>query len=111
MTKEQAIYVGMINSYNLITDRATFEEIILSGLSVFAHHPDEEIDKENIELMIRYFQSLEMFEYCAELKEHISKNYDSEGNPITNECECEFPMIKKYTYKIKCSNCKKRIRP
>lgn len=111
MTKEQAIHVGMLNSYNLITDKATFEEIILAGIGVFAHQPDEEIEKENVELIIKYFQSFEMFEYCAELKEYISKNYDDNGEVISNDCECEYPVIKKYTQRVRCGTCNKRLRP
>jgi hypothetical protein len=110
MTQEQRIHVGMINSFNLITERNTLEEIASSNISLFAHLPDEEIPLELIELMMAYFQSYEMFEYCADLMEYIGSNFNDDGTRIENDCECNQPLITSYSNKTCCGNCKKRLR-
>lgn len=110
MNKQQRLHVGMINSFNLITERVTIEEIIDSGISVFAHVPDSDIKFKDINLMLLYFKDLEMFEECSEIVEYINQNFNDDGSPIEQECECEYPEIDKYIKKIKCSNCKKRLK-
>ena len=110
MNKIQAVHVGMINSYNLITGRTTIEEVIQAGIGIFAHVPDEEIDVENIEFIIYYFQDKEMFEYCAELQDYVEENYHPDGTSKEEECDCDLPEIKEYTKKMKCATCDKRIK-
>lgn len=110
MNKEQSIHVGMINSYNLLMERATFDEILTAGLGVFAHIPDEDIDYKNVELIILYFQELQMFEHCAHLKKYLEENYNKDGSFKVEECECYLPEIVQYTNKMKCANCNKRLR-
>jgi hypothetical protein len=41
MTKEQMIHISMVNSYNVITNRATIEEVTNSGVGIFCHSPEE----------------------------------------------------------------------
>ncbi len=60
MTQEQMIHVGMINSFNVITEKNTFEPIAMSEVSLFAHVPDEEVPLQLIQLMMDYFKSFEM---------------------------------------------------
>ena len=103
------IHVGMINSFNIITERNTIEEIGLSDINIFAHFPNEDIEIENIELMVEYFQSCELFENCIELLEYIHDNYDEHGMRITNDCECPQPIILGYRNKIHCGHCNKRL--
>ena len=110
MNKEQAIHVGMINSYNIITDKASFEQIASTGLGVFAHQPDEELEYENLKFIILYFQTLEMFEHCAELKWYMNENFNEDGSYKEDDCECSYPDIREYNQKVKCHTCKKRIR-
>ena len=110
MTQEQMIHVGMINSFNLITERNTLEEIGMSDVSLFAHVPDEEIPLELIQLMMDYFQSYDMFENCVDLMEYIALNYNDDGTHISNDCDCPQPTIEKYSRKMYCGKCEKRIR-
>lgn len=110
MTQEQMIHVGMINSFNLITERNTLEEIATSDLSLFAHIPDEDVPLELIQLMMDYFKSYEMFEYCADLMEFIALNFNDDGTRIENGCECPQPVITKYSKKMFCGECNKRLR-
>jgi hypothetical protein len=110
MTQEQMIHVGMVNSFNLITERNTLEEIAMSDVSFFTHVPDEEIPIELIQLMIDYFQSYDMFENCVDLMEYIALNYNDDGTRISNDCECPQPVIEKYKRKMYCGRCEKRIR-
>lgn len=110
MNRDQAIHVGMLNSFNLITGKATYDEIIDAGIGVFAHLPYEDIEARNIEFIMLYFQQYEMFEYCAELKEYIEENYNDDGSPKLNDCECDYPEIESYTIPMYCSKCIKRLR-
>jgi hypothetical protein len=99
----------MINSFNLITERNTFEEIVNSELSFFAHIPDQEIPLELIQLMIEYFQSFEMFENCVDLVLYIDLNYNEDGTRKQYRCECAQPVIVRYSKKMFCGKCKKRL--
>lgn len=110
MTQEQMIHIGMINSFNIITERNTLEEVASSGVSLFAHVPDEDIPLDLINLMMTYFQSFEMFEYCADLMEYIGLNYNDDGTPLRNDCECTQPAINKYSKIMYCGTCEKRLR-
>lgn len=110
MTQEQMIHVGMINSFNLLTERNTLEEIAMSDVSLFSHVPDEEVPIELVHFMIDYFQSCDMFENCVDLMEYIALNYNENGTRIANDCECPQPVIKKYKRKMYCGHCEKRIR-
>lgn len=110
MTKEQSIHVGMLNSYNLLLGNATLEQILMSGIGVFAHAPDEETAAENIKFIITYFQTFEMFEHCAELKWYLEENYNKDGTPKVTGCECPLPHFTEYSSDMRCSQCKKRLR-
>jgi hypothetical protein len=109
MIDKRLIHISMMNSFNLITDRATIEDIIKSGLGVFAHVPDERLDIDDIEFMIDYFSTVEMFEECAELSAFINDTFNEDGTLKEAECECELPSIKSYTRKVKCNKCNKLI--
>lgn len=109
MTQEQIIHVGMINSFNLITERYTLDEIATSDVSYFAHVPNEDVPIDLIQLMISYFQSFEMYGHCADLMNCLNKNYNEDGTIIKNECKCAQPMITEYSKKMFCGKCKKRL--
>ena len=110
MNSTQILHIGMLNSYNMITGKATVEQIILSGLYVFAHVPDEEIELEDLELMLTYFKTHEMYEYCVDIVKYMHENFNPDGTYVEDSCECEYPNITEYTTKIKCGECNKRIR-
>ena len=110
MTQEQMIHVGMINSFNLITERNTLEEIAMSEVSLFAHYPEGEVPLELIQLMMDYFKSFEMFEYCVDLMEYIALNFNDDGTRIIDGCECPQPVITEYSRTMFCGTCSKRLR-
>lgn len=109
MTQEQIIHIGMINTFNLITERNTFEDIITSDLSFLAHVPDQDTPIKLIQLMIGYFQSCEMFEHCADLVMYLDLNYNEDGTKKQYGCECSQPVISSYSKKMFCEKCKKRL--
>jgi hypothetical protein len=109
MTQEQIIHIGMLNSFNLITERYTLDEIATSDVSYFAHVPNEDVPIDLIQLMISYFQSYEMYGYCAELMTYIKTNYNEDGTIIKHECDCAQPVITAYSKKMFCDRCKKRL--
>lgn len=110
MTQEQMIHIGMINSFNLLTERNTFEEIISSDVSLFAHVPDQDIPLDLIQLMMDYFQSFEMFENCVDLMEYIALNFNDDGTRIYDGCECPQPTITKYGKNMTCGVCDKKLK-
>lgn len=108
MTKQQALHVGMINSFNIITEQVTIEQVFNSGIDIFAHAPSgSEVDY--VKIMIKYFEENEMYYQCAVLKKHIEDTYLEDGTRKEKECECEFPEIKEYAVKMKCGCCNKRL--
>ena len=108
MDNHQMIHVGMLNSFNVITGKATFDDVLNAGIGYFAHDPNE-LSPNSLEMMIYYFQEHEMFEYCAELKQIYDENYNPDGTPKEQECECYYPMITEYSRKMRCGDCGKRI--
>lgn len=110
MNKQQRLHIGMINSFNLLTEQITIDEIVSSGVSVFAHTPDSDIKFKDINLMIIYFKDLEMFEYCSKLVNYMKENFNDDGSCKEQECECDYPNILFYTKKTQCSNCNKRLK-
>ena len=110
MKQEQIIHIGMINSFNVITGKNTFDEIINSDVNVFAHAPDEEPPAELIQLMIEYFSSFEMFEKCIELTLYLEENFNQDGSSKEEKCDCTLPVIQSYSRKMYCKICNKRLK-
>ena len=108
MKQEQALHIGMLNSFNVITGKATYDDILNAGIGFFAHDPNE-MDPDSLKILIRYFQELEMFEYCKELKDVYDEYYNEDGSIRDPLCECDFPVINGYTKKVMCGDCGKRI--
>jgi hypothetical protein len=109
MNKDQKVHIAMINSFNVITGKASLEDVLDSGITLLAHAPADDLDYRNIELIILYFESVEMFEHCSILKEYLAENYNEDKTIKYNGCECDMPDIQEYTDKVKCSVCNKRI--
>jgi hypothetical protein len=110
MNKLQSIHVAMLNSYNLILGKVSIDDIVKSGIAVFAHVPDDPLEVNDIKFVIKYFESIEMFEQCAILLDYINENYNDDGSFKEEDCDCELPDIEEYTIKMKCSKCNKRLR-
>jgi hypothetical protein len=109
MTSNQIIHVGMINSYNIITGKASLEEVMMSGISYLAHAPDD-LEAGQLELIIFYFEEMEMYEICHELRKIYEENYHPDGTPKELDCLCDTPVIEKYTRNMRCGTCNNRLR-
>jgi hypothetical protein len=109
MKTEKRIHLGMINSFNVITERTTIEQVVSSGLGIFNHYPGEKNELEAIKFMISYFKSLEMYERCSELVKYIDKTFNEDGSYKEKFCDCDMPEIDFYAPKVKCSICNLRI--
>jgi len=109
MNNTQTVHIGMLNSFNVLTDKVSIEDVISSGLAYFAHSPDEENEMQSIDFMIFYFKGIEMYEKCAELKAYIEKTFNKDGSYKEKFCRCEYPNIEVYKYKPKCSVCNLRL--
>lgn len=110
MTKEQMIHISMVNSYNVITKKATVEQVSNSGIGLFCHSPEEKDGMESIKFMITYFQDLEMYEKCSALKEYINETFNDDGTYKEEKCNCTYPEIESYSPIVKCSVCSMTIR-
>tara|TARA_R110002020_G_scaffold210597_2_gene416697 strand:- start:7413 stop:7652 length:240 start_codon:yes stop_codon:yes gene_type:complete len=63
---------GIVNTFNLITGKSTYEEIVADsdgpgGGTIFFVFPDDEPDNEDLDTMIEYFISTEEYEKCEVL--------------------------------------------
>ena len=110
MKEVQMIHLGMVNSYNVLTEVATVEDVVNSGIGVFAHSLKERDALESIEFMILYFKGLEMYERCAKLKAYIEDTFDEDGKYKEQFCQCELPEVLEYTSKVKCATCSLRLK-
>ncbi len=104
------VHIGMINSYNVLMGNASVEDIVSSGLGVFAHSPEEESAMKSVEFMVYYFSKHEMYERCNKLKSYIEETFDKDGSYKEECCECDMPEIESYSTKVKCSICNLRLK-
>jgi hypothetical protein len=109
MNETQTMHLAMINSYNLLTNKATMDDIIESDIIVFGHNPDVPIDEEYFQLIIEYFRDHEMYEICAELTVAY-KNMFKGDYKSRHECECDHPVIKGYSKNMRCISCDGKIK-
>jgi len=73
---EDLVYESMTNSYMIITDRLTFDELLDYNGCSLPFNPKKKIDNDVINKIIDYFCTLEEYEKCAELKKlKESKKY------------------------------------
>ncbi len=110
MNSTQMTHIGMINSFNILTEKVSVEQVINAGIGVFAHLPDEEAALDSINFMIFYFKEIEMYEKCAQLKEYVAKTFNEDGTYKEGCCKCDMPEIDEYVPKIKCSLCNQRLK-
>ena len=67
---ENIIEDSIINSYYILTGRATVEEIIdRQDFPILFIGPDEKLDENGLNTMLDYFISTEEYEKCQELVE------------------------------------------
>lgn len=110
MTEQQKIHIAMINSFNVITGKATLDDIMDSNIPLFSHDFNEEYNYDNIMFITDYFSKIEMFEECVELQQFIASTFDKSGKHKEKVCECPYPKIEKYEEKTKCASCKMKIK-
>ena len=67
---EEVLDDSIINSYYILTGRATVDEIFdRQDFPIFFIDPDEELDESGLNTMLDYFISAEEYEKCQELVE------------------------------------------
>ena len=67
---ENIIEDSIINSYYVLTGKATVEEIVeRQEFPMFFINPEDELDEDTLEDMLDYFISTEEYEKCQELVE------------------------------------------
>lgn len=110
MTEQQQVHIGMINSFNIITQRNTVYEVMSSGIGYFAHIPDREPDFDTLEDMLHYFSEIEMFEKCIELLKYMEDNFNEDGSEKFERCDCDYPVIEEYSPNMVCGGCKLKLR-
>lgn len=110
MTEQQKIHIAMMNSYNVLTGRVNIEAIFNSNIPMFSHTIDEEPNLNNLMFIVKYFEQVEMFEECLNLKIYIDGIFDDEGNLKGELCSCPYPNITEYSFKTKCKICNLNLR-
>lgn len=110
----------MTNSYKLLTQRETLDNIVKSGLVYFACHPEEGASADELLMMVAYFESKEMYTECKELMDIYNENFNADGSFKEDSiefilhdeefCQCENPIIVEYTEDTCCAICHKPIK-
>ena len=73
---ESVLYESMVNSYMIITDQLSFDELLEYNGCSLPFNPKKDIDNDVIDKIIDYFCTLEEYEKCGELKKlKESKKY------------------------------------
>ena len=73
---EEILYESMINSYMIITNKLSFDELLEYNGCSLPFNPKKDINNTVIDKIIEYFCSLEEYEKCGELKKlKESKKY------------------------------------
>lgn len=73
---EDIIHESMTNSYMIITNKLTFEDLLDYNGCSLPFDPKKDIDNDVIDKIIDYFCILEEYEKCGELKKlKESKKY------------------------------------
>ena len=74
---ESLLYESMTNSYMIITDKLSFNELLDYNGCSLPFNPKKNIDNDVIDKIIDYFCTLEEYEKCSELKKtKESKKYN-----------------------------------
>jgi len=110
MNTKQILHIAMMNSFNILTNLATIEEVIDSELNITAHVPTEELTPNVYDMLIDYFQDVEMYEKCVTLTQLKESLFNEDGTIKVVSCECDYPEFNSYTGEIKCYKCKKTIK-
>ena len=73
---EEILYESMINSYMIITNKLSFDELLEYNGCSLPFNPKKNINNDVIDKIIDYFCTLEEYEKCGELKKlKESKKY------------------------------------
>jgi hypothetical protein len=104
MKEEKRIHIAMINSFNVLLGKATYEDVANSDIPYFTFQPDWMKDSSFVKMINQYFESKEMYEYCNELH-HLIELFEIEENEL--ECSCKYPIINIYSDSVRCEICNK----
>ncbi len=75
-TAEEVVHECMTNSYMILTNKLTFEDLLSYNGCALPFNPKKNIDNKVIDKIIDYFCELEEYEKCGELKKlKDSKKY------------------------------------
>jgi len=67
------------NSYQIITGKSSFENIIEeTGSFLIAHNPESDLDKDDLINMMSYFTETEEYEKCGKIRDKIKEIKDVE---------------------------------
>ena len=73
---EDILYESMVNSYMIITNKLSFEDLLDYNGCSLPFNPKKDINNKVIDKIIDYFCTLEEYEKCGELKKlKESKKY------------------------------------
>ena len=111
MNKEKQKYFSMFNMFNILTSRATYDDIYMSNIPHVYIEPQHNVTFRHINNMINYFEALEMYEQCKELLDFRRDDFNDNGTKKTDikKCECVTPKVNVYSQYSKCLKCGTRI--
>lgn len=107
MNEEELLYKAMVNSYNVITERDTIENIEKVGMPIFVHLPENGVDKVSLKIITMYFIMDEEYERCEELRKRYNGLFNEEMPSVA--CKCSTPDYYMDDDHMICRKCKEVI--
>ena len=62
------IHSAMIYSFYVVTGKKTIIDLIISEKGIFVFNPEKPLTKDTLEEMIEYFENVEDYKKCLQLK-------------------------------------------
>jgi len=73
---EEYLDMAFRNSYDVIINDKSAEDLVVSEDGYFIHHPAEPVTKDILEDMREYFSETEEYEKCIKIVKYIKDEYN-----------------------------------
>lgn len=111
MNKDKRLHLSIVNTYNVLTNKASYDDIFMSNVPYIYVDAHKEVTFKHINNMIKHFEDIEMYEQCAELMRVRREDFNDDGSKIRerNTCSCDNCEVGVYSLYSRCKSCNLRI--
>jgi len=75
LSDDEELHMAYLNSYDVIVMGADIKSIIDSDIYMFVHDPSYPYEKEDVLLLLKYFEDIEDYERCIIIKDFYDESY------------------------------------